>query len=327
MADQLTEFAKLANDEIERGIYENIITNDNLMPLLKFRQINGNAYVYNRESTLPGSFVYQFGGTVSTTKSTFTKRQVALTTLMAQTDMDMYISDTRDNVQDPDAINLAALTKSLTREIARQVIQGNSGSSTGEGTQGVEFEGLTSLIDAESRWRGMDNLATALSATPGAAETTLTVAGLDLILDDLDDGRSSPDGLILNTTMRRKISVLARAATNGIVLNDAEMFGHQYRMFNGIPLIITNFITDSEQYEAAGTWPSSTATTIFAIHFGEDKQGHTMVHNGPVMKPRVLDLAVPVDEHNKYTRMYVYTNAMVYSSLHVVGLGGIDSAS
>jgi len=327
MADTLTEFAKGANDEVQRGVFETIITNDALMPLLKFRSFNGNGYVYNRELTIPSSYVRAVGGAVSSSRPTFTKRTVSLTTIMTQSPMDLYIAETRDSIQDPEAVNLGLLAKSLTREIARQVIQGDSGSSTGEGTEGAEMEGLISLIDAESRWRGMKDPTVALSAGPGDTETTLTIAGLDILIDDVDDGRTPPDVLLLNTTMRRKISALSRVAANGIQLSDAAMFGHQYRLFNGIPLVITNFLTNTEIYEDSGTWSNSTATTIIALQFGEAKQGYTLIHNGPVLNPRVMELAVPIDEHEKYSRMYVYTNALIYSPNHIVGLGGIDSAT
>lgn len=324
----LTQFAKLENtDEVQRGIYETIITHDALMPLLQFVSFEGNAYAYNRELALPTAFVHAAGSTVSTTNPTFTRRTCALTTVMAQTELDLYIKETRGKAQDPEAVNMMLLAKALTREISRQVIQGDSGNSDGEGQQGEEFEGLTSLLVAESRWLGMDDLTASLSSAPGSAETTLTQDGLDTLIDNLDDARTPPDALIMNTTMRRKISSLSRASGSGIQLDSADMFGHQYTLYNGVPIVITNFVTDSEQYEASGTWPSSTATSIIAMHFGEGKQGHALIHNGPVLQPRVMELPVPKDEHSQYQRMYVYTNALVYSPLHIVGLGGIDSAT
>jgi len=53
MADTLTEYAKLAGDEVSKGIIEEIITQDALMTRLKFKSFTGNAYIYNRELTLP----------------------------------------------------------------------------------------------------------------------------------------------------------------------------------------------------------------------------------------------------------------------------------
>jgi len=321
----LDEWAKREKDEVLKGIFETIITNDASAPLWQFETFEGNAYVYNRELTLPTASPHAVGATISSTRPTFTKKTATLTTVMAQSDIDLYIKETRGSIGDPEAENTVALTKAMTRELARQFIQGDS--ATTGGAQGEEIEGLVSLLVAESRWQAMDSLTSALSSAPGSAETELTLAALDQVIDEVDDGRSKPRAGICNTRMRRKITALSRASGSGVQLTDAEMFGHQYAVYNGIPLVINNYITNSEDYEAASTWPSSTATSIFFLKFGKADQGHVFIHNGPVMQPRVMKLSVPVDEHQEYTRLYVYCQGLVYSQKQVVGLGGIDSSA
>lgn len=325
MSDSLTEWAKREKDLVMRGLFETIITHDAAAPLWRFKSFEGNAFVYNRESTLQSAAPHAVGATVSTTRPTFTKKTATLTTVMAQSDIDLYIKETRGSIEDPEAANSELLMKAMTRELSRQFIQGDSGAVGG--AQGEELDGLTSLLIAETRWQAMDSLTSALATGPGSAETTLTLAAIDQITDEVDDGRTPPDCFLMNTKIRRKISALSRASGSGVVLDSAEMLGHQYVRYNGIPIVINNYITNAEQYEAAGTWPSSTASSIFAIHFGEDKQGHVFLHNGPVMKPRKMKLAVPIDEHQEYERLYVYTQGIVFSPKHIVGLGGIDSAT
>lgn len=319
MADQLTEWAKLEKDLVMKGVFEEILTADFLMSLLRFKSFEGNSLVYNRELTIPTSATHAVGDTWETTQPTFTKKTASLTTIGTQSGVDLYIRDTRGSVQDPNAINMSLMTKSLTREISRLVIQGEPEATT------THFEGLDSLCRAETRMMAMDD---GNIDGPGTAETELTMDRLDAMIDEIDDGQTKPDALIMNNTMRRKLSSLARSSgVSGIYENNVEMFGHKVSTYDGIPIVRTNFITNAEVYNDSSTWPTSTATTLFAVQFGEDKQGYTLIHNGPVMQPRVRPLGIKRDEEIEEFRMVVYLQAVTFSTKRIIGLGGVDSAS
>ena len=105
------------------------------------------------------------------------------------------------------------------------------------------------------------------------------------------------------------------------------MFGHQVSTYNHIPIIINDHITNAEQYAAPSTWSSSTATSIFALKFGKDKQGYTIIHNGPVMSPDIQELGTKFDKNEDAFRMVVYIQAITYSAKMVAALGGIDSTA
>ena len=318
MADALTEWAKLEKDLVLKGVFEEIITHDALMPLLRFKTFEGNSLVYNRELTLPSSNTHAVGDTWSTTKPTFTKKTATLTTVGTQSGVDLYIRETRGSVQDPNAVNLQLMTKSLTREIARLIIKGEPEATS------THFEGLDSLCRSETRMMAMDD---GNVDGPGTAEPELTLDRLAAAIAQVDDGQPHPAALIMNTTMRRKLTSLSRASGSGVVMDEIEMYGHQVRRYNGIPIIITNHITDSETYNDSGTWSSSTATTIFGVQFGEEKQGYTIIHNGPVLTPKVRNLGVRSNEEIEEYRMVSYLQAVTFSTKRVIALGGVDSAS
>jgi hypothetical protein len=319
MADTLTEWAKLEKDLVVKGVFEEILTADFLMTLLKFKSFEGNSLVYNRELTLPSSVTHAVGDTWETTKPTFTKKTASLATVGNQSGVDLYIRETRGSVQDPNAVNISLMTKSLTRELGRLIIKGEPESTT------THFEGLDSLCRAETRMMAMDD---GNVDGPGAAETELTLDRLDAMIDQIHDGQTKPDALIMNNTMRRKLTSLARSSSvSGIYESNVEMFGHKVSTYDGIPIVRTNHITDSEQYNDTGTWSSSTATTIFGVQFGEDKQGYTIMHNGPVMQPRMRRLGVKRDEEIEEFRLVVYIQALTFSTKRIIALGGIDSAS
>lgn len=317
MADSLTEWAKLEKDQVVKGVFETLITEDALMPMLKFKSFEGNSLVYNRELTLPTTTTHAtVGATWASTRPTFTKKTASLVTVGNQAPVDLYIKETRGSVQDPKAVTIQLMAKSVARELGRLIIKGEPEATT------TEFEGLDSLIRSETRMMAMDD---GVVDGPGAAETELTADRLDAMIDQIEKGK--PHALIMNKTMRRKLTAISRATGSGIVMSRIDMFGHQVDAYDGIPILINEHITNAEQYNDSGTWPSSTATTIFAVKFGEEAQGYTIIHNGPVMEPRIRELGVARDEEVEEYRMVVYIQAITYSPKMVAALGGVDSAA
>ena len=313
----LSEYQKLANDDVTAGIFDNIITASELAPFLQFKSFSGNSLVYNRESTLGAAATHQVGDIWSDTEPTYTQKTVSLTTVGIQHPLDRFAMQTVDNVQSQEAVLLSKMSKSISRKLEDLLLNGNPGSVS------TEPEGLTSLLIGDSRLLMMDDGST--PSTIAGDETELTIDRLDAMIDMIELGK--PDFLMMNKTMRRKITALARATGSGVVLNSADMFGHQYTLYNGIPIVINDYISNSETYENSGAWGSSSATTIYAIKTGEEKQGWTVIHNGAVLDPDIQRLGTKVDKNEDTYRMVVYLNAVLYSAKVCAGLAGIDSAA
>ena len=313
----LSEYQKLANDDVIAGVFDNIITASELAPFLQFRSFSGNSLVYNRESTLGAAATHQVGDTWAETEPTYTKKTVSLTTVGIQHPLDRFAMQTVDNVQSQEAVLLAKMAKSIARKLEDLLVTGNSGSVS------TEPEGLTSLLISDSRLLMMDDGSQPSTIT--GDETELTLDRLDALIDLVEQGK--PDFLMMNKTMRRKMTALARATGSGVVLNSAEMFGHQYVVYNGIPVVINDYISNAETYENSGAWGSSSATTIYAVKTGEEKQGWTVIHNGGVLEPDVQRLGTKFDKNEDSYRMAVYLNAVIYSAKSCAALAGIDSAA
>ena len=313
----LSEYQKLANDDVTAGIFDNIITASELAPFLQFKSFSGNSLVYNRESTLGAAATHQVGDIWSDTEPTYTQKTASLTTVGIQHPLDRFAMQTVDNVQSQEAVLLSKMSKSIARKLEDLLINGNSGAVS------TEPEGLTSLLISDSRLLMMDDGST--PSTIAGDETELTIDRLDAMIDMVELGK--PDFLMMNKTMRRKLTALARATGSGVVLNSAEMFGHQYTLYNGIPVVINDYISNSETYENSGAWGSSSATTIYALKTGEEKQGWTVIHNGAVLDPDIQRLGTKVDKNEDTYRMVVYLNAVLYSAKVCAGLAGIDSAA
>jgi len=313
----LSEYQKLANDDVTAGVFDNIITASELAPFLQFTSFSGNSLVYNRESTLGAAATHQVGDIWADTEPTYTKKTVSLTTVGIQHPLDRFAMQTADNVQSQEAVLLSKMAKSIARKLEDLLVTGNSGSTS------TEPEGLTSLLISDSRLLMMDD--GSQPSTIAGAETELTLDRLDAMIDLVENGK--PDFLMMNKTMRRKITALARATGSGVILNSADMFGHQYTLYNGIPIVINDYISNSETYENSGAWGSSSATTIYALKTGEANQGWTVIHNGDVFSPQVQELGTKVDKNEDTYRMVVYLNSVLYSAKVCAGLAGIDSAA
>ena len=313
----LSQYQLLANDDVKAGIYDNIITASELAPFLQFKSFSGNSLVYNRESTLGAAATHQIGDIWSDTEPTYTQKTASLAIVGVQHPLDRFAMQTIDNVQSQEAVLLSKMAKSVARKLEDLLLNGNSGGVS------TEPEGLTSLLISDSRLLMMDDGST--PSTIAGDETELTIDRLDAMIDMIELGK--PDFLMMNKTMRRKITSLARATGSGVILNSADMFGHQYTLYNGIPIVINDYISNSETYENSGAWGSSSATTIYAIKTGEEKQGWTVIHNGAVLDPDIQRLGTKVDKNEDTYRMVVYLNAVLYSAKVCAGLAGIDSAA
>jgi hypothetical protein len=311
----LSEYEKGDIDPLLIGVYDNIITASELAPFLEFEEHTGVSSNWLRENTLGAASTHQVGDTWVDTEPTRTTKTAKLATVGIQHPLDRMASQTLGSVQSQQALLMTDMTKSLTRKLEDLWVTGNSGSVS------TEPEGLTSLLIADTRLLMMDD-----GSTPGTIagdETELDQDRLDAMIDMVENG--SPDVLLMNKTMRRKITSLARQSGSGITLNTMEAHGRQYTTYAGIPIVINDWITNAETYENSGAWASSSATTIFALKLGREKQGFTVLHNGPVLTPDIQELGTKFNKNEDVFRMAVYVQNVIYSAKSCAGLAGIDS--
>ena len=313
----LSEYAKLSNDKVAVGVWTAIITANDLMRFLQFEGMEGNALLYNRESTLPTAATHAVGDTWQDTEPTYSQQTASLAIVGVQTPQDQFVAQTRSNVQDQTSVTKAMMAKALSRKIEQLTIQGEPEATS------TEFEGLDSLCRKETRMMAMDD---GNVDGPGTAETELTLDRLDAMKDQVEGGE--PEVLVMNKTMRRKLTSLSRSASvSGVLMDTVEMFGHQVTRYDGIPIVINDFITNAEAYNDSSTWPSSTSTSIFALRLGRENQGYTVLHNGNVMNPDFQDVGLKENKNERLYRMVAYLQAITYSVKSIAALGGIDSAA
>lgn len=315
----LSEYAKLTNtDTLTKGVFKTLITADPLLAMLKFKTFEGTAFAWNEELTHPTVTSHAVGDSWQDSEPTFTRRTTTLAIVGTQLPLDRYAMQTRSSEQSQKAVLLEQGFRAVARKIGQYVVKGDSA------VLSTEFDGLDKYCRNRTRMMAMDD---GVVDGPGTAETELTLDRLDAMIDQIDGGLTKPDVLIMNTTMRRKLTALSRVTGSGVLMDKVEMFGHKVTTYDDIPIVINDWITNAETYADSGTWPSSTATTIFACNLGEEKGGFTIIHNGPVVKPDVQDIGIKENKNENLYRMVVYLGSVVFSPKQIIALGGIDSAA
>jgi len=300
-----------------QGVWDTIYTEDQLMPWLEFEgDIGGTSYDYERESVNPTASEVSDEGELVDGDIQFTEKNESLKTVYVQNYLNLKKQKTAIK-QDPLVILKKKMSKSYGRKLADLVINGDSAVNS------LQFDGIEKKVRAESRMVAMDT--GTMGSTAGSAETELTIARLREVIDSVEPGL--PDALVMNKTMRRKLTNLMNSAGSGISLPSIEMFGRRVKTFDDIPIIENDYISNAEQYAAAGTWTSSTATSIYAVKFGMDKGGYTLLHNGGFFDVEFQNLGIRKNRNEEVYRLIGYPGSAVFEPKSIVGLGGIDSAA
>ncbi len=265
MALTLIEAAKAAQgkgDVYKSGIIELYAQSSDILQVLPFMNIAGNALKYNREESLPG--VGFRGVNEGYTESTGIINPVTevLSICGGDLDVDKFIVATQGEEQR--TIHEAMKVKALAGAFTYSFIKGDNSANP------KEFSGLQSRITG-------DQLISAGSTSGGAA---LSLEKLDELIDLVDN----PTHLIMNKTMRRKLTVAARSASvGGYITYDVDAFGRQVTKYNDLPILIAdkdNNGNDILPFSEAASSGSATATSIYCVSLTDD--GVTGIQNGGI---------------------------------------------
>ena len=167
MATQtLAEAAKFINDEIVRGVAEDIISLNPMFSLVPFVGYEGQGLIVNRELTLGGAGVLAIGGTINATlkaAATFTRQTFTATKLIGDAEMDGLVQAQSTSAGvDQTAIEISSKAKKVGRLFQQGMATGTGSSpamnslhslcstaqyTTAATTQAISFILLDELLD------------------------------------------------------------------------------------------------------------------------------------------------------------------------------------
>lgn len=249
-----TESEKLSNNQLIAGVIDEIIDRDDLFSILPFAQVNGKAYVYNRENTLGGANWLDPNDTVQESAATFSEVVVTLKILAGDVDIDKFLQATQSDTNNQMAIQIAKKAKAVAREFHKVLATGNSS------VNGKTFDGLSVLADQAQAAAATVGGQQVISA--GTNGNALTLTMLDELCDAVPNGA---DVIVMRRGTIRAYRALLRATYGtDAVMQQLENFGRPMLTHNGIPIIMNEFL-------AAGETMGSNAntTSVYALRMNE----------------------------------------------------------
>ena len=277
MAITLVEAAKLSTDDLQRGVIETFVQTSPLLDRIPLLEIEGNAYAYNSEGTLPGVEFRAVNGSYNESTGTVNQASEKLVILGGDADVDTFIQKTRSNLNDQRAVQTAMKVKAASYKFQDTFINGDVVADANA------FDGLKKRLTG-----GQVLSAPGANGSPiygAAADTEAFWAAMDELVASVPGLTEGSGAIYANSKLIGKIKSAGRRA-GGTEMVREDMTGKRVLMWNGIPILDLGQTAAGADIlpltETKGT--SSLTSSIYAVKFGQDESdaGVTGLTNGGV---------------------------------------------
>lgn len=257
MALTLAQAAVLSENDLQRGVIETFVQESVVLDRLPLLNIEGNAYAYNSEATLPGVEFRAVNSAYAESTGTVNQKTESLVILGGDADVDTFIQQTRGNLNDQRAIQTRMKVKAASYKYQDTFINGDTA------VDANAFDGL------KKRLTGAQVIATATNGMPvvGADD-----AARHTFWDRVDELLSlvpGADAIYANASIIARMRSSARRLT--IFDQKTDSFGRQIQTYNGVQLIdlgnTAAGVAILPQTETQGT-AAGTTTSIYAVRYG-----------------------------------------------------------
>jgi hypothetical protein len=317
MAVTLAQAALLSQNDLQRGVIETFVQESPVLDRLPLLEIEGNAYAYNEEASLPGVAFRAVNEAYVESTGAVNQKTEALVILGGDADVDRFIVKTRGNLNDQRATQTRLKVKAASYKFQDTFFNGDVTVDT------KAFDGLKKrLVGAQV----VDY------ATNGAGVNTDDTVrnGFFDALDDLVarvPGLNATNGAIYaNRLILGKIKSAGRRV-GGVDFFKEDTTGKRILAWNGIPILDPGQNPAGAEIlpltETQGT--SVDASSVYAVKFGEDETdaGVTGLTNGGVM---VDDLGQLQEKPVYRTRIEFYCGLGVFGGKAAARLRGVRNS-
>lgn len=312
----LAEAAKLSEDDLQRGVLETFVQESVVLDRIPFLTINGNAYAYNEESTLPGVEFRAVNAAYSESTGTVVQKSERLVIVGGDADVDRFIVQTRGNLNDQRAIQTRMKVKALSYFFQDKFINGDV---DGGDTNG--FDGL------KVRLTGNQVISAGTNGAPivgsGEADSHVFFDLMDDLVARVPGLNASNGALYANRAVIAKIKSAGRRI-GGVEMVRSDLTGKREVTWNGIPLLDLGQTPAGVDIlpatETEGT--ATNASSIYAVRFGqaEGDRAVTGLTNGGVS---VMDLGQLQSQPLYRTRIEFYTGLATFGGQAAARLTGV----
>jgi len=288
MATQtLAEAAKHINNEIVRGVVEDIITVNPIFNVLPFVGYDGQAVLVNRENALGDSQVLAIDGTITAkAAATYTQGTFTSTKLIGDAEMDGLVqAQSASAGVDQIAMEIASKAKSIGR-----LYQTGIAIATGTSPQ---MNSMHSLVDASQ-------------FTTASAGQALSFALLDELLDLVKAKDGEVDWIQMPARTLRSYKALVRAlggVDEKVAFTMPDGTTRSVSAYEGIPIFKNEYLSVAETANGAAL-TGGALTSVWAGCFddGTEKIGIAGIHPNGV--PAGVQIQVVGAQEAKDTEIY-----------------------
>lgn len=273
MALTLAQAALLSTDDLQRGVLETFVQESPVLDRIPMLTIEGNAYAYNKEATLPGVAFRSVNEAYVESTGTVVQATESLVILGGDADVDRFIVRTRGNLNDQRATQLAMKIKAASYKFQDTFINGDVAVDT------KSFDGL------KKRLTGAQVLDAATNGLGPVAGGHDFFDAMDALIAAVPGINGANGAIYANSAVIAKVKSSARRL-GGVEMIREALTQKMIATYNGIPMLdigqTAAGVNIIPQTETQGS--SSVASSVYAVRYGEDEgdQAVTGLTNGGV---------------------------------------------
>ncbi|MFF3210548.1 major capsid protein [Streptomyces sp. NPDC002886] len=315
MALTLPEAAKLSTTDLQRGVIETFVQESSILDRIPLLTIQGNAYAYNEEGTLPGVQFRTVNEAYAESTGTVNQKSESLVILGGDADVDKFIVQTRGNLNDQRAIQTRMKIKAASYKFADTFFNGDTA------TDAKSFDGLRKRLTGGQVLSAGTNGAPIVGA--GADDSHKFFDLMDQLVAQVPGLNSTNGALYANRQVIAKVRSAARRIGGFEMVREA-LTGKLVATYNGIPILDPGQTAAGAdilpQTETQGS--AVDASSIYAVRFGqsEDDRAVTGLTNGGI---QVTDLGELETKPSYRTRIEFYTGLAIFGGRGAARLNGV----
>lgn len=316
MAVTLAQAATLSENDLQRGVIETFVQLSPVLDRIPLMDIEGNAYAYNTEGTLPGVAFRSVNEAYVESTGTVNQATESLVIMGGDADVDRFIVQTRGNLNDQRAVQTRMKVKAASYLYQDTFFNGDVSVNP------KAFDGL------KKRLTGAQVISAGTNGAPvlgnGGTDAQAFFDALDALVAAVPGLDGSNGAIYANSAILGKVRSAGRRL-GGVDLVREDMTGKRILTWNGIPILDpgANLAGGSilPQTETQGT-AAGTASSVYAVKFGQDETdgGVTGLTNGGVM---VDDLGQLQSQPVYRTRIEFYCGLGVFGGKAAARLTGV----
>jgi len=316
MAVTLAQAALLSQNDLQRGVLETFVQASPVLDRLPLLDIEGNAYAYNEEGTLPGVAFRSVNEAYVESTGTVNQKTESLVILGGDADVDRFIVQTRGNLNDQRATQTAMKVKAASYKFQDTFFNGDVTVDT------KSFDGL------RKRLTGAQVITAGTNGAPivgnGGSDAQAFFDALDALVSAVPGLNGDNGAIYANSKVLGKIRSAGRRL-GGVEMVREDLTGKRVLQWNGIPVLDPGQnLAGADilaQTETQGT-ATGTTSSIYAVRFGQDEgdQAVTGLTNGGVM---VDDLGMLQAQPVYRTRIEFYCGLGVFGGRAAARLTGV----